>query len=90
MTNPSPLPPKQQAIFDEIALIGRRADAGEFTDDEVKTLLDDAMLRLQAQTVQDVEAKMAQRLKARQRKARVILGVLAAVVAVAVAIVVLR
>ena len=88
MTNPPALPPKQQALFDEIGLIGRRVEAGEIAEDEAKILVDDVMARLRTQTVQDVEIEMGKRLKARQRKALLILGVLA--VAVAGAIVVLR
>ncbi|WP_146908807.1 hypothetical protein [Arenimonas daejeonensis] len=90
MTTLPTLPPKQQALFDEIGLIGRRVEAGEITEDEAKILTDDVMARLRAQTVQDVEMEMGQRLKARQRKALLILGVLAVAVAVAGALVVLR
>ena len=90
MTNPPTLPPKQQALFDEVGRIGRRVNAGEITEDEAKTLVDDVMARLRVQTVEDVEIEMGKRLKARQRKALLILGVLAVAVAAAVAIVVLR
>lgn len=91
MTIPTPkLPPKQQALVDEMGLIGRKVDSGEITEGDANALADDLMLRLQAQTVQDVESEMAQRLKARQRKTLVGLGVLAVAVAVVAAIALLR